>query len=129
MKIEKPTIQKWILLLSGLFALLELFVSFTIWFTPEVVIENIDLTANGVQYIVRMWAVRQFALGGIFVYAIIKKSASMLRVAYLFFLLMFLGDLFIGILQHEMGLIVSAIVMCIISIVCMYFLSKNKTEN
>ncbi|HRH62610.1 MAG TPA: hypothetical protein PLI68_04710 [Bacteroidia bacterium] len=129
MKIEKPTIQKWILLLSGLFTLLELFVSFTIWFTPEVVIENIDLTANGVQYIVRMWAVRQFALGGIFVYAIIKKSASMLRVAYLFFLLMFLGDLVIGILQHEMGLIVSAIVMCIISIVCMYFLSKNKTEN
>ncbi|HRH01804.1 MAG TPA: hypothetical protein PLN13_01745 [Bacteroidia bacterium] len=129
MKIEKPTIQKWILLLSGLFALLELFVSFTIWFTPEVVIENIDLTANGVQYIVRMWAVRQFALGGIFVYAIIKKSASMLRVAYLFFLLMFLGDLVIGILQHEMGLIISAIVMCIISIVCLYFLSQNKTEN
>lgn len=125
MKIENARLANWILLLSGLFALLELFVSFVIWFTPEAVVENLDLTAKGVDYIVRMWAVRQFALGGIFVYALIKKSASMLSVAYVFFLLMFLGDLLIGVLQKELALILSGCLMCCISIVCLYKLSKS----
>lgn len=125
MKIEKATVSNWILLLSGLFALLELSISFVIWFTPEAVVENLDLTAKGVDYIVRMWAVRQFALGGIFVNALIKKSASMLSVAYVFFLVMFLGDLLIGVLQKDLALIFSGSLMCCISIVCLYKISKS----
>ena len=62
-----------------------------------------------------MWASRQFALGFIFDFATFKKSIPMLTIAYVFFLVMFVGDFFIGISQKDNSLIIGAIVMCIIS--------------
>src|SRR5690242_12290385 len=109
------TIPKWILIVSGIFALLEIMVSFSLGFAPESVAENVDLTAKGVGYVIQMWAVRQFALGVIFAYATIKKSVSMLMLSYIFFLVMFAGDLIVGMVQNENGLVISAVVMCVIS--------------
>jgi hypothetical protein len=73
-----------------------------------------------------MWASRQFALGFIFAFATIKKSIPMLTIAYIFFVVMFIGDFFIGISQKEISLIISALVMCIISSVMIYVINKRK---
>src|SRR5687768_15124698 len=94
---QKP-IPKWILIVSGIFALMEIGVSVAIWFSPQSVLENVDFNAKGVYYLMQMWAVRQFALGFIFAFATIKRSSSMLTLAYVFFLVMFVGDFVIGIL-------------------------------
>jgi hypothetical protein len=72
------------------------------------------------------WASRQFALGVIFGFATIKKSIPMLIVAYVFFLVMFVGDFFIGISQKDNSLIISALVMCIISSGLIFFINKRK---
>jgi hypothetical protein len=37
----------WIIILSAVFALLEILVSFSIYFSPESVAENVDLKAKG----------------------------------------------------------------------------------
>jgi hypothetical protein len=116
MTTETPnTLPKWILIVSGFFALMELMVSISLCFAPGEVMETVDLSAKGVDYVIYMWAVRQFALGFIFAFATFKRSAPMLTLAYIFFLVMFIGDFFIGITQKETGLIVSAVVMCVIS--------------
>jgi len=47
-------------------------------------------------------------------FATFKKSVPMLTLAYIFFLVMFVGDFFIGISQKENTLVISAVVMCII---------------
>src|SRR5688500_4975939 len=94
-------LAKWILIVSGLFALLELMVSFALWLSPESVLDTVDLKAKGVDYLVYMWAVRQFALGFIFGYGTLRKSAPMLTIAYIFFLVMMVGDLVIGIMQKN----------------------------
>src|SRR5579862_496671 len=112
---EQQSLSKWILILSGLFALLELWVSVLLCISPEEVVHTVDLSAKGVEYVIYMWAARQFALGFIFAFATFKRSVPMLTVAYVFFLVMFVGDFFIGILQKENSLIISAVVMCIIS--------------
>jgi hypothetical protein len=67
------SLSKWILIVSGLFALLEIAVSLSLCFSPQSVLETVDLNAKGVNYLVYMWAVRQFALGFIFGYATLKK--------------------------------------------------------
>lgn len=121
-------IPKWILIVSGVFALLELMVSFALWFSPESVLDTVDLKAKGVDYLVYMWAVRQFALGIIFGYATYKKSAPMLTLAYIFFLVMMIGDIVIGILQKNTALIVSALVMCIISSAVLFAISRRKAK-
>ncbi len=121
---QKP-ISKWILIVSGLFALMEIVVSAAICFSPQSVLETVDLNANGVYYLIYIWASRQFALGFIFAYATLKKSIPMLTIAYLFFLVMFAGDFLIGISQKENSLIISAVVMCIISAAMIFALNKR----
>lgn len=116
----------WILIVSGLFALMEIGVSFSICFSPQSVLENVDVAAKGVDYLFYMWGTRQFALGFIFAFATYKRSIPMLTLAYIFFLVMFIGDLIIGIKQNEMMMIVSALVMCGISTVMLYFLNRKR---
>lgn len=118
-------LPKWILIVSGFFALMELMVSVSICFSPQSVLETVDLNAKGIYYLIYMWATRQFALGFVFGYATIKKSASMLTLAYIFFLVMFIGDFFIGISQKENSLIISAVVMCIISSAMIFAINKR----
>ncbi len=122
----QKSLPKWILIVSGLFALLELMVSLSLCFSPQSVLETVDLNAKGVDYLIYMWAARQFALGFIFAFATFKKSIPMLTIAYIFFLVMFVGDFFIGISQKEYSLIISALVMCIISSVLVVVINKRK---
>lgn len=123
---EQQTLPKWILIVSGIIALMELMVSVSLCIAPESVLETVDLSAKGVTYVIYMWAARQFALGFIFAFATFRKSIPMLMLAYIFFLVMFAGDLCIGISQKENPLIISAIVMCAISSVMIYILNKRK---
>ena len=122
----QQSLPKWILIVSALFALMGIMVSFAICFSPQSVLETVDFNAKGVDYLVYMWAARQFALGVIFAFATIKKSAPMLTIAYIFFFVMFAGDLLIGITQKNNPLIMSALVMCIISSVLIYAINKRK---
>lgn len=126
MKEGQKSVPTWILIVSGLFAFMELMVSLALCFSPQSVLETVDLNAKGVDYVVYMWAARQFALGFIFAFATLKRSAPMLTLAYVFFLVMFVGDFFIGILQKENSLIISALVMCIISSALLFALHKRK---
>src|SRR5678815_806934 len=123
---EQKSLPKWILIVSGLFALLELSVSVAICVSPQSVLENVDLNAKGVVYLANMWAARQFALGFIFAFATFKKSAPMLTITYVFFLVMFVGDFFIGISQNENSLIVSAIVMSIVSSAMIFAINRSR---
>lgn len=122
----QKTLPKWILIVSGLFALMELMVSVSLCISPKSVLETVDLNAKGVDYVIYMWAARQFALGFIFGFATLKKSIPMLTIAYIFFLVMFVGDFFVGIIQKDNALIISALVMCIISSVMIFALNKRK---
>ncbi|MBI3134218.1 MAG: hypothetical protein HYZ14_06020 [Bacteroidetes bacterium] len=121
----KKSLPKWILIVSAFFALLELTVSLALCFSPQSVLETVDLNAKGVDYVIHMWAVRQFALGFIFAFALFKKSIPMLTLAYIFFLVMFAGDFFIGISQKENALIISALVMCLISVALIVAINKR----
>ncbi|MEJ7779935.1 MAG: hypothetical protein WKF68_10115 [Daejeonella sp.] len=122
----QKSLPKWIIIVSGLFALMEVMVSLLLFFSPQSVVETVDLNAKGVDYLIYMWAARQFALGVIFAFATFKKSIPMLTIAYIFFLVMFIGDFFIGISQKENSLIISALVMCIISSLLIFAINKRK---
>lgn len=117
---------KWILIVSSLFALLGLTVSSLLVFAPQAVLETVDLNAKGVSYLIYMWAARQFALGFIFGFATFKKSSSMLTIAYIFFLVMNIADVFVGISQKDNSLIVGASVACIVASAMLYALRKSR---
>lgn len=122
---DKKSISKWILILSAIFSLMEILVCVSLWVAPESMLDTVDLSAKGVDYVIKMWATRQFALGIIFGFATLKKSAAMLTITYIFFLVMFVGDFVVGFLQHENALIISAVVMCIIASAMLYVINKR----
>jgi hypothetical protein len=125
MTAEQKSLPKWILIVSGLFALIELMVSVSICFSPESVLETVDLNAKGIYYLIYMWAARQFALGFIFGFATYKRSIPMLTIAYIFFLVIFVGDFLVGISQKENSLIIAALIMCIVSSTMLYLINKK----
>ena len=122
----KKSLPIWILIVSGLIALMEIGVGISICLSPQSVLETVDFSAKGVDYLAYLWASRQFALGVIFAFATIKRSAPMLMIAYIFFLVMFVGDFFIGIVQKENSLIISALVMCVIAAAMIFFVDRRK---
>ena len=123
---EQKPLPKWILIVSGLFALLEIMVSLSLCFSPQSVVDTVDLNAKGVDYLIYMWAARQYALGFIFAFATFKRSVPMLTIAYSFFLVMIAGDLLIGISQKNFSLIIGALAMCIISAALIFAINKSK---
>jgi hypothetical protein len=123
---EQRSLPKWILIVSGLFAILEIMISILLYLSPQSVAEMVDLNAKGVDYLIHLWAARQFALGFIFAFATFKKSVPMLTIAYVFFLVMFVGEFFIGVSQKEKSLMMSALVMCVISSAMIFVINKRK---
>ena len=117
---------KWILIVSALFALMELAGSLVLFLAPESFLEMVDFTAKGVDYLVYMWATRQFALGFILAFATMKRSVPMLTIAYVFLLVMFVGDLIIGFTQKDSALIISSLVMCILSATMLFALYTRR---
>jgi hypothetical protein len=123
---EPKPLPKWILIVSALFALMELMVSLAICFSPESVLETVDLGARGVDYLVYLWGTRQFALGFCIAFATLKRSAPMLTLSYVFLLVMFVGDLLIGISQGEASLVATAAVMCLVSAGMLYAVGRRR---
>jgi hypothetical protein len=128
MTVEKRSLPIWILIVSGFFALLEMAGSALLFFSPEEALDTVDLAAKGVDYVINMWAIRQFALGFIFAFATLKKSIPMLILAYVFFLVMFTGDVVIGLWQQEPVMIISSAVMCLISVAMLVVMNKRKNQ-
>jgi hypothetical protein len=122
---EIKTLPKWALVVSGLFAILGLIVTSSLLFAPQSVLQTVDLNAKGVDYLIYMWATRQFAVGFIFGFATLKKSIPMMTIAYIFFLVMNIGDIFVGISQQDNSLYIGATVMCILSSTMIYFINKQ----
>ena len=122
----KRSLPKWILIVSALFALMELAGSLVLFLAPESFLEMVDFTAKGVDYLVYMWATRQFALGFILAFATMKRSVPMLTIAYVFLLVMFVGDLIIGFTQKDSALIISSLVMCILSAAMLFALYTRR---
>lgn len=122
----QTALPKWILIVSGVFALLEMAVSIALCLSPQSVLETVDHNAKGVDYLIYMWATRQFAAGFILGFATFRRSVPMLTLAYIFLLVMFAGDVFIGIVQKEGSLIISALVMCAFCGVLLFAVNKRK---
>ena len=125
-KLTPKILPKWILIVSGFFALLAVVVTSTLLFWPQSALQTVDLNAKGVDYLIYMWAARQFGVGSIFAFATFKKSAPMLTLAYIFFLVMNIGDFLVGISQRDNSLVGGALFMCIVASTMIYFINKKR---
>lgn len=125
MKQENEIIPNWLLIVSGCFSLLEFIVTISLCFYAQSTLPLVDLNAKGVSFLIYMWATRQFALGFIFGFGVLKKSLVMLKTAYIFFLVMNIGDFMIGVSQKDNSLIIGTIIICLISSIILHRINKS----
>ena len=122
------TAPTWLRIVGFVFAVLAFAVSSSLFLAPEQVLENTDLKANGVHYLIQMWAARQFALGCTFAFASMKKQTPLISLAFVFFLVMNIADFLIGISQKDNGLIIGSLVMCVIAGIILLLANKERTK-
>lgn len=116
---------KWLRIASIIFALLAFIVAGTLIIAPASALTEVDLQAKGVKYLTQMWAARQFAMGAIFAVAAWKNSTTLISLCFIFFLVMNVGDFLIGLSQRDNGLIIGALVMCVISGIMLILAQKG----
>jgi hypothetical protein len=125
MAATQNALPKWILIVTVLFAIMELGVSLYLSISPESMADNVDTSAKGVDTLIYMVAARQFALGFILAFASYKRSLPMLTLAWIFMVVMFIGDLFTGIKKSDNSVIITAIVMCAISAAMLFAVTRQ----
>ncbi len=126
MKQENKTAPIWILIVSALLVLFELVISFALCFFSQSILEALNITAKGVDHLVYIWAARQFALAFTFAFAALKRSTPMLTIAYIFLLVMNLGDAVTGVVLKDNSVVIGAVVWCVVSSIMLYFLNRDK---
>lgn len=97
-------IPLWIRIVSGLIALLGIFVGISLYTSPETFMPEIDFRATGIGYLAQMWGARQIAIAGIIAFSVVRNSSPMLMVSLLAYSIMNLQDLVIGMSKHDYGL-------------------------
>ncbi len=124
MKNSINKIPIWILIVTILFAGIGFIVSMILILKPENAIKTVDLSSKGADYLIQMWAVRQFTVGFVFLYAVIKKSIPMLKLSYVFYSVMNIGDVVVGVVQRDRSLYVGALFMVVFSFTLLFFIHK-----
>lgn len=94
----------WIRIVSGLIALLGIFVGISLYVSPEAFMPEVDFTATGSHYLAQMWGARQIAVAAIMAFSVIRGSSPMLVVSLLAYCIMNAQDAVIGMSRHDSGL-------------------------
>lgn len=121
-----PEIPLWIRIVSGLIALLGIFVGISLYVSPEAFMPEINFKATGIHYLAQMWGARQIAIAGIIAFSVLRGSGSMLLISLLAYSLMNLQDLFIGLSKHDYGLAGGASFFLLLPVVMMIILVRKQ---
>ena len=118
-------IPAWITIISGLIALLGLFVGASLYLSPGTFIPNIDFTSANIRYLTEMWAARQIAIAAIIGYSVVRQSIPMLKISLAAYSIMNVQDAIIGVTLPDKGLIIGATVVLLLSAFMIYILARD----
>ncbi len=121
-------IPLWIRIVSGLIALLGIFVGISLYLSPGSFMPGIDFSAPGIHYLTQMWGARQIAIAGIIAFSVLRGSAPMLTVSLLAYSIMNLQDMFIGLSTHDGGLAGGASFFFLLSAAMMVVLTRKQKK-
>lgn len=120
------TMPLWIRIVSGLMALLGMFVGISLYISPDAFMPDIDFRANGADYLAQMWAARQIAIASVIAFSVVCNSVPMFLVSQLAYSIMNGQDIVIGLLRQDQGLAGGAGFFFLLSLIMMMALFKKK---
>lgn len=119
----------WIIILSCLLSLLGISISISMYIMPpDTFIPGLDPGSPAVTFLNAMCASRQLSIAVCIGFAALNRSAPMLMLSWLCYLLLNIQDAVIGITQHDSGMITGATVISLLAVLILYSLAKVKVN-
>ncbi|MEZ5308568.1 MAG: hypothetical protein R2684_15595 [Pyrinomonadaceae bacterium] len=119
------SVPLWIVLVSLAYALLTLVGVATLVFSPERVLEGVDVKAKGILFLTNIWATRNLAVGAVLAYSALKRSAPMLLLSYVFLLVTLIGDVVNGIVQNEQTFAISSGIVAVLAMLVAFLIRRR----
>ena len=119
-------IPLWVTIVASLMTLSILAFSINLVVSPKTFFPDTDFLAKDVRHFTTMWAMRQFSLGVLIAYSLIRQSPQTLKIALSLLILVNVFTIFEGAYINKMFLIVESIIYCSISAAMIF--SVNKKE-
>src|SRR5262245_43531963 len=122
---DKP--QTWIIVISSLLALLGIAISISMYLLPaNTFIPGLDPENSAIVYINSMCAARQLSIASCIGFAALRRSAPMLTLGWICYLILNIQDALIGVNQHDSGMIGGGIVISFLSVFILYKLNAKR---
>jgi hypothetical protein len=120
-------IPLWVTILASLMTLSILAFSINLGLYPKTFFPDTDFLVKDVKHFTTMWAMRQFSIGALLAYSLIKQSPQTLKIALALLFLINVFTIIEGAYINRMFLIIESIIYCCISAAMIF--AVNKKEN
>jgi hypothetical protein len=121
-----PKAATWIVVVSCLLALLGISISISMYvMPPDTFIPGLDPNSSAISYLNSMCAARQLSIATCIGFAGIKRSAPMLTISWLCYLLLNIQDGLIGVAQQDSGMIIGGIVISLLAVFVIFKLNRK----
>ncbi len=122
----KKSIPLWVNLVAILLTLSGFAFSINLYLSPQTFFPKTDFLAIGVRHFTDMWAIRQFAIGALFSYALIRQDAIILKTMIIFVTLINVITIPIVIIKFDKQLLIESLIFSVIGIAMIFAISKRQ---
>lgn len=121
-------IPKWIYAVASLIAFVGLLTGAGVYFFPTTFLPGVDFSSEPTKVLAHLWATRQIAIAAVIGYALAKRSVATLQAVLLVYALVTLLDIFVGVVDGDLGLAAISAVFSAISFAAILSLQKVITR-
>lgn len=122
----KKSIPLWVNIVAILLTLSGFAFSINLYLSPQTFFPKADFLAIDVRHFTDMWAIRQFAIGVLFSYALIRQDAIILKTMIIFVTLINVITIPIVIIKFDKQLLIESIVFSVIGIALIFAIIKRQ---
>ncbi len=121
------SIPLWVTIVASLMTLSILAFSINLVVHPKTFFPDTDFLAKDVRHFTTMWAMRQFSLGALLAYSLIKQSIQPLKIALSLLFLVNVFTIVEGAYINNTFLIVESIIYCCVSAIMIFAINKRES--
>ncbi|QEC69828.1 hypothetical protein FRZ67_21925 [Panacibacter ginsenosidivorans] len=118
-------IPLWVTIVASLMTLSILAFSINLVVYPKTFFPDTDFLAKNVRHFTTMWAMRQFSIGALIAYSLVKQSVPTLKIALSLVFLVNIFTIVEGAYINNIFSIVESIIYCCVSAIMIFAIHKK----
>lgn len=118
-------VSKWIYIVTPLIVLIGFVTGAGVYVFPTTFLPGVDFSSEPTRVLAHLWATRQIAIALVIGYNLVRRSNPALQTGLLVYCSVTFLDIFIGIINGDVGLAAISAVLCVLSFAIIRSLRKS----